>query len=314
MQSVRAQGSLVRECLVVDDASTPDSRPPSEATEGWPCRIVQLSRRHGLPGARQEGLREVRTAYVLFLDDDDRLTRGSLAELAGLLERSSQSVAAVGGRLIFDDESRTRPQRFVYRRRRLNVWRAAWFGWVAVSGQTLFRRSALDSCGGWDPRFDRAAEDQQLWLRISALGPVEFTPQLVLEYRAHEGQTRPADVALIEAQMRDERLVSLPSPARRQATRALDLRRKVERAEVEYHSGHGLAAARLTTLAMIDGPETSLDPLVRPRVLRILTHSLVASILGARGSAQLRGVVRRVRSKARRDPVPGSAARPGGAV
>ena len=284
MASVRAQGEVVRECVVVDDKSEPSRRPPASAADGWPCRIVALPKRVGLPGAREVGRVIVAGEFVLFLDDDDRLTPGSLREMVAAMDGRARAVACVGGRVVFDDASQSKVARFVRRPSLLDVFQAAWVGWVAISGQTLFRAQALSAVGGWDERFDRAAEDQQLWLRLSAVGPVALLPTLVLENRAHEGQTRPADLEEIEESMREELLPILQGRWKRKAANALAVRHALKSAEGAYRSGRSGPALRRLVFLLRAHFRIVFDPLVWPRFRLLLTHSFVTWCLPSRAA------------------------------
>jgi glycosyltransferase involved in cell wall biosynthesis len=305
LASVRAQGPVVSECVVVDDGSDSEKAPPPTALEGWQCSLITLDRNVGLPAARSAGLRDIQDEYVLFLDDDDRLASGAIADLVALLDSEPKAVAAIGSRLVFDGEGRSLVARFVSQRRTLDVFPAAWFGWVAISGQTLFRRSFLDACGGWDPQYRKAAEDQQLWLRIARLGLVVFTPRVVLENRAHPDQKRPPDLAAIERGMRSELLPSLRGGAHMVAQRSLSGREHVLRAEDLYSQRRAGAAAKLVAQTIIRDPSIALGPLVRRRVLGLLAHAVVATLLGVRLSSRLREAASKARAFAARDPVPG---------
>jgi hypothetical protein len=138
------------------------------------------------------------------------------------------------------------------------------------------------------------------------LGPVVFTPRVVLEYRAHPDQARVSDLGEIETAMRADLLATLAGDAQVAARRSLVVREHVSRAEALYGAGRAGAAAKLLARTLSDDRPTALDPLIRRRVLRIFVHSLVVAILGEGSSARLRELTRKTRSLAGRDPVQGS--------
>src|SRR6266516_2009038 len=82
--------------VVVDDASTDD-------TAGWlglraardkRVRFLRLESHSERAAARNRGLEAVTAEFVLFLDDDDRLTQRALERLVGGLSRHREAVEA----------------------------------------------------------------------------------------------------------------------------------------------------------------------------------------------------------------------------
>lgn len=69
-------------CLVVDDASH-DPGPTAEAAARHGARLLALRENMGPAGARNAGLRQVRTPYVAFVDSDVTVTAETLTGLAG---------------------------------------------------------------------------------------------------------------------------------------------------------------------------------------------------------------------------------------
>ncbi len=88
LNSVRAQTLDAWEVVVVDDSS-PDgddiARVVRELDDAR-IRLVRHETNSGLGGARNTGIREARTEYVLPLDADDRIRPGCLEALVGALD------------------------------------------------------------------------------------------------------------------------------------------------------------------------------------------------------------------------------------
>ena len=88
------------EFLVVDNSST-DGTAPWLADNNWQrqdveCRVVQEPAL-GVAHARNRALKEARSDYVLFLDDDESPDPEWLSEMAGVLQQHQP--AAAGGRI-----------------------------------------------------------------------------------------------------------------------------------------------------------------------------------------------------------------------
>lgn len=102
--SVLAQTVLPAEIIVIDDGSTDaDSLTVLETLERdaakgmLPCQLRVLRRENAGPSAaRNTGIREVRTPYVVVLDGDDRLLPTFLEKTVAELRRDSTVVAASG--------------------------------------------------------------------------------------------------------------------------------------------------------------------------------------------------------------------------
>lgn len=67
LRSALAQTYEPLEIVVVDDASTPPAAVPDDPR----IRLIRLEQRRGGAGAKNEGMRQARGAYLSFLDDDD---------------------------------------------------------------------------------------------------------------------------------------------------------------------------------------------------------------------------------------------------
>lgn len=220
--SARSQSLPNAEIVVVDDAS-------ADTTWDW---LRHQARRGDIQALRNESPLERSASRnrggavsvarcILWLDDDDRLMPDALERLSAPLDRHPDAVAAVGARVTFDGKgNRLRIRHPSRNLKRCDLWRELLVGWVAPSGQTLFRKESVDEVGGWDETL-ATPEDQALWLQLSLKGPVCFVPHVVLEQRAHEGQWRPSDLTPVEAGIREDFVKQLGRSQRREAERLL---------------------------------------------------------------------------------------------
>ncbi len=207
--SVQAQTLPELEHIVVDDGSTDDSADivRAAARDDPRIRLVQQPNA-GLSAARNAGARHADRGneFILFLDDDDLLRPAALELLVTALRAAPDATAAHGEVAAVDGagdfvplvrlEAATR--RAVIDPRRWWTPRGATrtlapeepspidaFGYVLfvyTVGQVLLRRERLAAIGEFDPLL-RVAQDYDMWLRISAHGPIEFVPEVVLDYR-----------------------------------------------------------------------------------------------------------------------------------
>jgi len=282
--------------VIVDDASSDDTSAWLSDQRGDDVTVEALSTRVGLPAARNVGLAHVHTPFVLFLDDDDLLMGGALARLAVLLDRYPSAVAAVGGRVRFGADGPIDAAPAARREFARAIHRDVVFGWAAISGQTLFRRSALMAAGRWNAAYDRVAEDQELWLRLSLLGPVAFHPGPVLWNRVHSGQARPDDVRQVEDRMREAHVRTSVAASCTRDRSIVTARAHQLRAIDCYGAGQPSSAIPPLLVAVMRAPWIMSSPVTRRSAWGLLGRCVAASILGRRFLGRLRqarGSVRR---------------------
>jgi hypothetical protein len=185
IESVLAQRYPRLELVVVDDGSRDNS---SEIAARYPGvrRVRQPNR--GVAAARNHGLAESEGEYVVFLDADDRLLPRAIEIGVGRLAAKPDAAFAAGmprdigrgGAVI-----REARQPLVTRDHYLKLLEEC-FIW---SGSSLvYRRQALDAVGGFNE--DRvAADDYELYLKLSRAFPVVCHEEVVTEYRRHGSNT-----------------------------------------------------------------------------------------------------------------------------
>jgi len=188
------------ELIIIDDGS-------SDATlelcrqlgEGDP-RVRSRSReRAGTAAARNAGLAEARAPWVAFLDDDDLWVPEALEELLRFAsDTRADAVACHGLRFCSSSPELTAVQVLADR---VGLQVQSWppdpprgrilLGHLLLSEQAvvhagLFSTALLQRVGGFDERC--AAEDYELWLRLSAIAPIPVLPRPLALYRWHGAQ------------------------------------------------------------------------------------------------------------------------------
>jgi glycosyltransferase involved in cell wall biosynthesis len=159
--------------VVVDDGSTePLPELPSEV------RVIR-QQNQGVARARNAGLAEADTPYVLVLDADDRLLPGALETLRAPLEADPKLGFTYGRMRFFGDWDGELtfppydPYALLYRH--------------TIGLSALARRDVFEATGGFDPAF-KQFEDWEHWVHTLARGwqgqQVDF---VTVEYRRHGG-------------------------------------------------------------------------------------------------------------------------------
>lgn len=185
IESVLAQTHPRLELVVVDDGSRDNS---SEVAARYPGVRRVRQPNSGVAAARNRGLAESGGEYVVFLDADDRLLPRAIEVGVGRLAAEPEAAFAAGmprdigrgGAVI-----REARQPLVTRDHYLKLLEEC-FIW---SGSSLvYRRQALDAVGGFDEG-RVAADDYELYLKLSRAFPVVCHEEIVTEYRRHGSNT-----------------------------------------------------------------------------------------------------------------------------
>lgn len=181
VHSALASTLAPHEVVVVDDGSTPpvDSELLHRlaAQAGWEGRVRLLRQENqGVASARNRGIGEAQTPYVLPLDADDRICPSYLEKACAVLE-AEKDVGVVYPHL----------QRFGAAS---DVWQFRPFTLPELLAENrvpvcaVFRTEVWRQCGGYDERLE-THEDWEFWIRVAACGwRFHLIPEPLAEYRA----------------------------------------------------------------------------------------------------------------------------------
>jgi len=169
------------EIVVVDDGSSDNTR---EVAAHY-SRVRYVRQDHqGLAAARNAGIRERRSPYLVFLDADDRLLPGALESgLASFSAHPECAFVSGGFRRIGPDGSvlgdpvipHISKDHYVETLKR---------SYISMPATVMFRREVLERVNGFDASL-RFCEDFDIYLRIVRNHPVCCHGAVVAEYRMH---------------------------------------------------------------------------------------------------------------------------------
>lgn len=196
VDSVIAQTFRDFEIIVVNDGST-------DVTEDVLRPYVERNliryfhqENQGISATRNRGLSLATGEYVAFLDDDDVWPLDKLEWQVDVLVNSA--VLVVGGlSSVFGRKSN----------RKAIIEGAGYSKWdtemlfggnpFGSPGQTLIRRSALLTVGGFDPTI-WGADDHDVWIRLSRIGEIRRYDRISLMYRVHDSNTSQDSAKMFE--------------------------------------------------------------------------------------------------------------------
>ncbi|HNJ35797.1 MAG TPA: glycosyltransferase [Leptospiraceae bacterium] len=192
IQSVLAQDFSDFELIVVDDASTDNTREVLESIGDDRVRF-RINEHTGLPAiTRNTGIAMARGEMVAFLDSDDLWEKNKLSSQLEMLRAHPECGFCYHDFDTFDSETRKVLSRFGETCSLFegDIAGAMLQGNMIGSPTPLIQKSLLLRAGcfpeDWSVRF---FEDWELWLRLAGLSPAAFVPAILAHYRIHSRPT-----------------------------------------------------------------------------------------------------------------------------
>lgn len=191
VHSALSQRPEAPQVIVVDDGSSDTTAALVEKIDG-----VTLIRQAnaGCPAARLAGLKHATGAFFIFLDADDELLPGAITAHLAAMDAAPQAAMVFGANHRIDATGAriaTYPQK-PFETADPHV---VAFQVTPAPSQCMYRRSAFEAVGGYDPAL-RLCEDSDLNIRITQAGSIICHGDMVLNYRMHGGQAtkRPSKI------------------------------------------------------------------------------------------------------------------------
>ena len=186
IQSALDQSWPDKEVIVVDDGSTDGSLQRVEEF-GDRVRLIRCQHRGG-NHARNEILNNARGEWVQFLDADDYLEPGKIAQQ--LTEGTMGENADVLYSPYWSERTGDRPERWRSDLHARNDLFTQWISWeLPQTGAALWRKTALEQLGGWKED-QPCCQEHELYLRALKAGlRFVFTPTAHAVYRLWSEET-----------------------------------------------------------------------------------------------------------------------------
>jgi glycosyltransferase involved in cell wall biosynthesis len=197
VQSILKQTYRDFECIVIDDGSTDDTLAILRAYAGRDDRLRVISRENrGLIASLNEGIALARGEFIARMDADDIALPRRLERQVDRLRQNGEVVALGTGIVLIDPAGRPLMRwhhKLVHEDIVKRLVRGD--GSALTHPTVLMRREAVLELGGYDERFE-AAEDFDLYLKLSEVGKLENMDEVLLHWRQH-----PASVNATRSQL-----------------------------------------------------------------------------------------------------------------
>lgn len=205
VDSVLAQSVPPFEIIAVEDGALRDY---AALWQRYPMVRVLRRANGGPSAARNAGLRAARGDHVLFLDGDDRLRPNALAFGLAAYRDQPDAVMAHGGYLLMDTSGRPIFQPPILPPGPDHHAALLAANCVGMHATVLYRRDRLAAIRGFDETL-RGCEDWECFLRLARMGPIAYSPEILAEYRQHDGNAS-TDRPMMLAHLR--RMLALQRP------------------------------------------------------------------------------------------------------
>jgi glycosyltransferase involved in cell wall biosynthesis len=192
IESILAQTFADFELLIIDDSSTDATMSIAQRYDDRRIRL-ESSPGRGVATALNLGLDIARAPYIARMDGDDIASPERIAKQIAVLDRNPDLVLLGSNFNIIDERGQVlRKTRFFTHPDDIKVALLVenQFG----HGSVIFQGAAVRQLGGYDgDTFGVAAQDYDLWVRLSHVGRVANLLEPLYDWRAHPGgvtQTR----------------------------------------------------------------------------------------------------------------------------
>ncbi len=185
LKSVIEQEYRDLDVIVVDDASTDDTRKVVASIDDPRVRLVRHEDRRGGSAARNTGIRLARGEIVAFLDSDDEWLPAKIREQVRVFADDPSCGVVYTGFVDIDDRGRA-----TYRRRVLpEGWlvRELFTGNVVGTASTVaVRRQCFEEVGLFDETLP-SCQDWDMWIRLAKRCRFRAIPRPLVRYYRHGG-------------------------------------------------------------------------------------------------------------------------------
>lgn len=187
LESVLAQTFEDFELLILDNSSQDDTEAVVKSFKDPRIRYIKHEPMSISP-ARNIGVKEAKSDYIAFLDDDDEWLPVKLEKELEIFNASSGQVALVyGGFIEIDSDGKELGRHSpILSGRVLEDLLSQRDDFTGSASNPMLRKNIVEELGGYDPSVV-TGEDAELYLRLADKYKVAYTSDMVLKIRGHAG-------------------------------------------------------------------------------------------------------------------------------
>ena len=185
LDSVYQQTSKDYEIIFWDNKST-DNSGEIALSYGEPLKYFRGEYFLPLGAARNAAIEKIAGKYIAFLDCDDIWLPEKLERQVEFLDSNRELGLVYADSYVIDSNGDVREHTYFYGRNPVRgnaFWELLQSNPIPLLTATI-RREVLDKVGVFHPRYE-IAEEYDLWLRIAACYPIDFTEKPLAKFRVH---------------------------------------------------------------------------------------------------------------------------------
>ena len=186
------------ELIIINDGSTDDSEKVIRDFQTRYPDVINLinQKNQGQVKARNNGLKEARGEFIAFLDSDDVWLADKIEKQVSLFKDEIGLVYS--GVQYIDAQGAVIGEERCDHSIRGSVYEALLVKNRMTGGTVIVKSEALKKVGLFDEAL-KAAENWDLWLRITKLYKVDFVDEALLQYRKHDGNMSGNNTLMLDA-------------------------------------------------------------------------------------------------------------------
>ena len=187
IKSVLKQTFTKFELIIVDDASTDQTRQVVQRFNDQRIKYIRHNHTKGGSAARNTGIDSSRSEYIAFLDSDDEWLPNKLRKQLDLFRKSSEQTGLMYTWLahIYED-GRIKYSKQAYRE---NAYKELLVkNFIGSSSSGVIKRNVLSLINGFDENLP-ARQDMDFWVRIAEHFEINFVPEVLVNiYHGQSGE------------------------------------------------------------------------------------------------------------------------------
>lgn len=196
IQSALNQNYDNYEILIVDDGSTDNTEEFVKSIKSDKIRYVKSDKNLGRPKIRNYALNRAKGEYIVWLDDDDKLSENLLTKYISILNSDDTINVIYGDLILFDDKTKENLSKIQppdYTKNKKYFLQNFILGTGITFPASLIKTELIKKHGGFKDDYLRT-QDHELWSRIYKEANFYKVNDVVGYYRKHSGNVSFQDV------------------------------------------------------------------------------------------------------------------------